>query len=162
MADKKKKEIYTYEAPWLLYGMGWSVRRSPKSDFRLACGSFLEEYSNKVEIVELDTDTGSFVSTASFDHPYPTTKIQWIPDPNGTHTDLVGTTGDYFRLWEVREDTVVQHKLYHNNRNSEFCAPLTSFDWNSTDPTMVGTSSIDTTHNLGHHERGAKAAGDCT
>ena len=31
------------------------------------------------------------------------------------------------------------------NRNSEFCAPLTSFDWNETDPNIVGTSSIDTT-----------------
>jgi WD repeat-containing protein 68 len=31
------------------------------------------------------------------------------------------------------------------NKNSEFCAPLTSFDWNETDPTIVGTSSIDTT-----------------
>lgn len=69
---EKKKEIYTYEAPWLVYGMNWSVRRGG-SEFRLAIGSFLEEYSNKVEIVELNTDTGSFVSTASFDHPYPTT-----------------------------------------------------------------------------------------
>ena len=31
------------------------------------------------------------------------------------------------------------------NRHSEFCAPLTSLDWNESDPTMVGTSSIDTT-----------------
>ena len=45
-----------------------------------------------MEIVELNTDTGSFVSTASFDHPYPTTKIQWIPDTTGAHADLVGTT----------------------------------------------------------------------
>lgn len=107
---EKKKEIYTYEAPWLVYGMNWSVRRA-KSEFRLAIGSFLEEYrcvtalctlvtlplisrlcSNKVEIVELNTDTGSFVSTASFDHPYPTTKIQWIPDHSGSLADLVGTT----------------------------------------------------------------------
>jgi hypothetical protein len=31
------------------------------------------------------------------------------------------------------------------NKGSEYCAPLTSFDWNDTDPTMIGTSSIDTT-----------------
>jgi len=42
--------------------------------------------------VGIITDTGSFVSTASFDHPYPTTKIQWIPDTTGAHADLVGTT----------------------------------------------------------------------
>jgi len=35
--------------------------------------------------------------------------------------------------------------LLNNNKNSEFCAPLTSFDWNETDPAIVGTSSIDTT-----------------
>jgi WD repeat-containing protein 68 len=32
-----------------------------------------------------------------------------------------------------------------NNSNSEFCAPLTSFDWNEVDPAIIGTSSIDTT-----------------
>lgn len=31
------------------------------------------------------------------------------------------------------------------NKNSEYCAPLTSFDWNPLDPNIVGTSSIDTT-----------------
>ena len=36
--------------------------------------------------------------------------------------------------------------LPHNqNKNSEFCAPLTSFDWNETDPNILGASSIDTT-----------------
>jgi hypothetical protein len=33
-ADAKKKEIYTYEAPWQIYGMNWSVR--PDQKFRLA------------------------------------------------------------------------------------------------------------------------------
>lgn len=31
------------------------------------------------------------------------------------------------------------------NKNTEFCSPLTSFDWNESDPSMIGTSSIDTT-----------------
>ena len=31
------------------------------------------------------------------------------------------------------------------NKNTEFCAPLTAFDWNETDPNIIGTSSIDTT-----------------
>ena len=31
------------------------------------------------------------------------------------------------------------------NQKSEYCAPLTSFDWNATDPSIIGTSSIDTT-----------------
>ena len=42
----KRKEIYKYEAPWKVYSMNWSVR--PDNRFRLALGSFVEEYNNKV------------------------------------------------------------------------------------------------------------------
>src|SRR5438270_4353450 len=34
---------------------------------------------------------------------------------------------------------------FSQNKNSDFCAPLTSFDWNEVDPNLIGTSSIDTT-----------------
>ena len=44
----KRKEIYKYEAPWTVYSMNWSVR--PDKRFRLALGSFVEEYNNKVSI----------------------------------------------------------------------------------------------------------------
>ncbi len=44
--DAKKKEIYKYLAPWTVYGMNWSVRQDKR--FRLAIGSFIEDYSNKV------------------------------------------------------------------------------------------------------------------
>lgn len=46
----KRKEIYKYEAPWTVYAMNWSVR--PDKRFRLALGSFVEEYNNKVRSVE--------------------------------------------------------------------------------------------------------------
>ena len=35
--------------------------------------------------------------------------------------------------------------LLLQNKSSEYCAPLTSFDWNETDTKILGTSSIDTT-----------------
>lgn len=35
--------------------------------------------------------------------------------------------------------------LLNNNRHTEYCAPLTSFDWNEVDPSIIGTSSVDTT-----------------
>jgi len=47
---------------------------------RLALGSFVEEYNNKVQIVSLDEDNSEFTAKSTFDHPYPTTKIMWIPD----------------------------------------------------------------------------------
>ena len=43
----KRKEIYKYEAPWTVYSMNWSIR--PDKRFRLALGSFVEEYNNKVK-----------------------------------------------------------------------------------------------------------------
>jgi len=73
--------------------------------------------------------------------------VLWHPERQGNVPDLLGTTGDYLRLWEVKSDKnqVELKALLNNNKTSEFCAPLTSFDWNETDPTIVGTSSIDTT-----------------
>ena len=50
-----RREIYRYQAPWPLYAMGWS--QTPRDSFRLALGSFIEEYSNKVQVVELDPET---------------------------------------------------------------------------------------------------------
>lgn len=111
-SKEKKKEIYTYEAPWYIYGMNWSVRLD--HPYRLAVGSFLEDYTNKVEIIQLNEETEQFESKGTFDHPYPTTKIQWIPDRTGCRPDLVGTTGDYMRLWEVTEKGV-QLKCLLNN-----------------------------------------------
>eukprot|EP00741_Cyanophora_paradoxa_P018378 tig00000204_g17745.t1 len=140
--EAKKKEIYTYEAQWPIYGMNWSVR--PDQKFRLALGSFIEEYSNKVEIIQLDEESESFKPTGQFDHPYPTTKIQWMP--SRFDQDLLATTGDYLRIWEIDKNGRPNMKcLLNNNKNSEFCAPLTSFDWNEADPAIIGTSSIDTT-----------------
>lgn len=34
----------------------------------------------QVQIIYLEEETAEFVVRATFDHPYPTTKIIWIPD----------------------------------------------------------------------------------
>jgi len=143
-SGNKRKEIFTYTAPWLIYGMNWSVRADQR--FRLAIGSFEEEYNNSVRITQLNEETHKFVDITAFEHPYPATKIMWIPDQNGTRPDLLATTGDYLRLWKVTDNkTVSLECLLNNNKNTEYCAPLTSFDWNESDPNIMGTSSIDTT-----------------
>ena len=172
----KRKEIYTYEAPWVIFAMAWSQRdlkTEPGLGFRLAIGSFIEEYANKVQIVQRRdvheqqaepagggdgagaAAQNSFVRVGEFDHPYPATKILWSPD-RGAGKDLLATTGDYLRVWNVVDTKdgappadgpggVKMVALLNNNKNSEYCAPLTSFDWNETDPSLIGTSSIDTT-----------------
>jgi len=149
----ERAEIYTYDAPWVIYGMNWSVRRD--KPFRLAVGSFIEEYSNTVEVIQLDTDTGKFRTDPKlrFPHPYPTTKIMFVPDKEGVHEDLLATTGDYLRLWRIGDEGIELKAVLNNSSESEFCAPLTSFDWCEDDPKRVGTASIDTTCTIWDVER---------
>lgn len=80
-AESKKKEIYKYLAPWTVFAMNWSIRHDKR--FRIAIGSFIEDYRNKVQVIQLDEERGEFVLKAAFEHPYPPTKIMWVPDQVG-------------------------------------------------------------------------------
>jgi WD repeat-containing protein 68 len=165
------------------------------SQFRLAIGSYVERYSNAIQIVYKDQHGGGgygggvtgadgdsssaedpqMYEACKIDHPYPCTKVLWTPDRSHGTKDLLATTGDYLRIWSLSHEVdmassepgaanrgqqgqqqpgggepmmKLRHKkeaLLDNNKNSEYCAPLTSFDWNETDPHILGTSSIDTT-----------------
>mmetsp|Transcript_13911 Transcript_13911/g.23585 ORF Transcript_13911/g.23585 Transcript_13911/m.23585 type:complete len:327 (+) Transcript_13911:66-1046(+) len=147
--------IYTYQAPWCIYGLAWSQRPEAHSRFRLAIGSFIEEYTNKIQIIQRNADTNALEKIGEFNHPYPATKVMWSPAKD-TEYDSLATTGDYLRIWKVSPEGVVEDppSLLNNNSKSEYCAPLTSFDWNETDPNMIGTSSIDTTCTIWNRERG--------
>eukprot|EP00578_Thalassiosira_sp_NH16_P008812 CAMPEP_0181105758 /NCGR_PEP_ID=MMETSP1071-20121207/16161_1 /TAXON_ID=35127 /ORGANISM="Thalassiosira sp., Strain NH16" /LENGTH=378 /DNA_ID=CAMNT_0023189103 /DNA_START=149 /DNA_END=1285 /DNA_ORIENTATION=- len=169
----QRKEIYTYEAPWTVFSLAWSNRIEQNSQFRLAIGSYIEQYNNTVQILKTkyqsqpnsEQPTMQIYSACEIEHPYPCTKILWCPEGKAAASggsggannlggrDLLATTGDYLRLWSVSDDGkgegTLNHKrealLINNNRNSEYCSPLTSFDWNEYDPSMIVTSSIDTT-----------------
>lgn len=56
----------------------------------------------QVQLVGLEEESSEFVCRNTFDHPYPTTKIMWIPDTKGVYPDLLATSGDYLRIWRVR------------------------------------------------------------
>lgn len=108
----------------------------------------------QIQIVTLD-ESGEFFAKSTFDHPYPTTKIIWIPDPQGIYPDLLATSGDYLRVWRATDTNETKLEcLLNNNKGSGYCAPLTSFDWNEIDPTLIGTSSIDTTCTIWNLETG--------
>ncbi|GLC39801.1 WD repeat-containing protein lwd1 [Pleodorina starrii] len=176
--NDKRAEIYTYAAQDPVYAMNWSVRRDRR--FRLAVGSFREDVTNYVEIISLDDDAGELRSDPSlrFPHDYPATKLMWLPDREGCRPDLLATTGEALRIWRVIDTDsaggeppeeggaagggagggggrgVQLRALLNNNKQSEFSAPLTSFDWNEADPKRLGTSSIDTTCTIWDIERG--------
>lgn len=60
--------------------------------------------------MQLDEEKGEYVSTASFRHPYPATKVMWIPDQSLGTPDLLASSGDYIRLWNVNDDGTVTSK----------------------------------------------------
>ncbi|KAF8686694.1 hypothetical protein HU200_043527 [Digitaria exilis] len=87
----------------------------------------------------------------------------FIPDPHALRPDLLATSADHLRIWRIpsADDSADDAAANNNsgslngNRNSDYCGPLTSFDWNDADPRRIGTSSIDTTCTIWDVEREA-------
>ncbi|GMH39030.1 hypothetical protein BSKO_06928 [Bryopsis sp. KO-2023] len=152
VAPEKGAEIFTYESSSMLYAMNWSVRQD--KDFRLALGSFRENTSNFLEVIQLDEETGRFRCPQGFkaDHGYPATKVMFVPDKEGTMPDLLATSGECLRLWRIKEGGLKLEEELTNSKNPELCEPLTSFDWNDADPKLLGTCSTDRTCTIWHVE----------
>jgi WD repeat-containing protein 68 len=83
--------------------LSYTVSPDPACQFRLAIGSYVEQYSNAVQIVKKRPEENSLYVAGAFEHPYPCTKILWSPDVSATQ-DLLATTGDYLRIWGVTDD----------------------------------------------------------
>ncbi|KAK7035226.1 hypothetical protein VNI00_011993 [Paramarasmius palmivorus] len=186
--------LLQYEAPWPVYALDWCKTPAPgqslrpRSSFRLAIGSLLENYQNRIAIVGLQdervlveddyTDYPDFVTLCEANHGYPVTSLQWQPASAANYswsgrshsTELLATTGDALRIWEYigdnpppistyvgRQPTSSGHSLnlkttlsgqskVHNPSNGQTTgAPLTNFSWNEKVPSLLVTSSIDTT-----------------
>lgn len=118
---------------------------------RIACASFIEEYRNNVTILNIQESSDGLPRQLSshtvVNHPYPATQVMWVPDRASSESvDLMATTGDYLRVWKIRDDgTNHMAALLNTNKTNDLCSPLTSFDWCTEDPRLIVTSSIDTT-----------------
>ncbi|KAK6942576.1 WD40 repeat [Dillenia turbinata] len=149
----KKQGVHTYIAQWPIYSLAWSVRSDKKT--RLAVGSYLEDYSNKVELVNFNPTTTDFSTDSRllFDHPYAPTNLMFFPSEDTAQPDLIATSGDYLRLWEIHEDHIELKTLFNSNKSSEFNSAMTSFDWAELDTRRIATSSVDTTCTIWDIER---------
>jgi len=140
----KEKQEFSYIAPWQVYGMGWSVR--PDRPYRLAVGSFEDKGSNYVQVVQLNPQ-GEFELQGEMEHRYPATKVMWIPDTVGDSPDLVASSSDSLRIWQMDPLGLnpVLKNTFSDSKSAtvDCCAPLTSFDWNAVDKDILGTASID-------------------
>lgn len=110
-----------------------------------------------------------FTKIAEATHSYPVTRLLWEPPSQQKQsTDLLATSGDHLRLWSLPSDTptpspgnsitrptnqgrdlpaskLTPLALLSNSKTPEHTAPLTSLDWNTVSPSLIITSSIDTT-----------------
>ncbi|KAJ4900489.1 Protein TRANSPARENT TESTA GLABRA 1 [Raphanus sativus] len=148
----RSETAVTYESPYPLYAMSFSS--SSSTTHRIAVGSFLEDYNNRIDILSFDPDSMSVkpLPSLSFDHPYPPTKLMFSPP--SLRRDLLASSGDFLRLWEITDSPSSEPlSVLNNSKTSEFCAPLTSFDWNDVEPKRLGTCSIDTTCTIWDVER---------
>ncbi|KAL3342377.1 hypothetical protein AABB24_026411 [Solanum stoloniferum] len=156
----RSENSVTYDSSYPIYAMAFSSFTSslPSRRRRLAVGSFIEEFNNRVDILSFDEDTLTLkpVPNLSFEHPYPPTKLMFHPNPSASlkTNDILASSGDYLRLWDVSETSIEPLFTLSNNKTSEYCAPLTSFDWNEVEPRRIGTSSIDTTCTIWDVEKG--------
>lgn len=157
----KKREVYRFQADWLVSTVAWS--NDFGDEFNLAISSYIEDYNNYVKIVRLAKDAfeQELEDVTTFAHPYPATKILWIPRQSNYVNplpQLIATTADYLRLWRVQEPSnqksfgtfqaqkeVYLECLLNNDKGKKHCDPLTSFDWNDIDPSIIITASVDTT-----------------
>lgn len=146
----------TFDSHFPIFAMAISAHPQRRS---IAVGSFIEEHKNRVEILSFEEDAATLKPNPvlAFDHPYPPTKLMFHPNPTSAvakSADLLVSSGDYLRLWEVRGSSVEPVTTLNNSKTSEYCAPLTSFDWNEVEPRRIGTSSIDTTCTIWDIEKG--------
>lgn len=146
------QNVVTYTSPHPIYALSIS----PAAPRRLiAVGSFLEEPTNRVNLLSFDSHSPSPslkpLPALSFDHPYPPTKLLFHPSPL---QNTLATSGDSLRLWQVQDSSITPLTTLNNSKTSEYCAPLTSFDWNDVEPRLIGTSSIDTTCTIWDVEKG--------
>ncbi len=135
---RENKNIYDYFTDKNLYGIAFQNGNCP----RLAISSLEKSLNNKIEVLELIDNELKKVQEQQLD--YPCTKLIWSPNINKSST--LAASSDCIKLYNYIEDT---HELKFNhklaNKKSKYCGPLTSFDWNTVNDSLLGTASVDTT-----------------
>ena len=77
-----------------------------------------ESMNNKIEILDLNLkkpNDGLF-KINEFKHEFPPTKMMWIPDYEGNRKDILATTAEYLRIWEIQPETNIfkEHRISRN------------------------------------------------
>jgi WD repeat-containing protein 68 len=134
----ENKNIYDYTTNMKLYGIAFQKGNCP----RLAISSLEKRLDNKIEILELVDNELKNVYEQMVG--YPCTKLLWSPNEN--KSSLLAFSSDCIQIYDYSEEKqVLSFQARLNNLKSQYCGPLTSFDWNTVNDSLLGTASIDNT-----------------
>jgi DDB1- and CUL4-associated factor 7 len=64
----------------------------------------------QIEVVQVNEETKRLEKKFEFDHKYPATKIMWLPDNNNSHPDLMVTSGDVLKVWNIKNNEKAELK----------------------------------------------------
>lgn len=66
-------EVYSYTAPWPVFSFNFAS--NPQYPFQLVLGSFIEDISNQIQVVQLMPDQNRFEVRTTVPHTYAPTKL---------------------------------------------------------------------------------------
>ena len=138
MESNENKNIYDYMTNMKLFGISFQNGNCP----RLAISSLEKRLDNKIEILELiDKDLKKVYEQHV---GYPCTKVLWSPNRN--KNSLLAYASDSVQIYDYSEEKqVLSYQTRLNNKKSKYSGPLTSFDWNIVNDSILGTASVDNT-----------------
>ena len=115
----------------------------------MGVGSYLPAF-NKVQILRMNENHG-IVKELEIAETWPISKILWLPKQEEgmqPELDFLCTASDWLRLYPLQRDE--SDGLFKRRgecieliNRSEYCQPITSFDWNQLDPNTIASASID-------------------
>lgn len=134
---------------------------------RLAVGSFVEDYLNRVQILQRALCMFSLVippfdriyvynnavdklnkkivvdESLSFTHPFPPTHLAFIPDKTGVRPDLLASSGDALRIWKLSHSGTTMEAMMKDPGlvGANATSAVTSFDWNDLDIKRIVSGS---------------------
>lgn len=134
--------LWTFQLLGPVYAIDWcktwtSGQNRLRNGFRLAIASYTEDYRNRLAVIGLQDERvllddevhegyPDFVTLAETMHGYPATKLQWQPSSAATFNwatkpasiELLATTGDALRIWDLSYDGEQKPSAYVGGRQT--------------------------------------------
>ena len=137
MSNEANELVLNYTSNHILY----SIAFQNSIDCPIALGTMEKSLNNKIEIIENNDE--KLTLTHIENHEFPSTKLMWGYNTN--NSDLLASSSDVVRLYKYNQDKKLENTATLSNKRSKYCSPLTSFDWNKENNSILSTASIDNT-----------------